>query len=179
MLMRMANLLYDPGVTGSQQNGNGGQKNAEIAFETLGEWLEQDGWHPERIEQMHAYRMGLAGKHGRYLCVAEVRMQLQQLLFYVLVAAKVPEPRRLAVSEAIARANWGLRIGNLEFDFTDGEIRYKSSLDFEGELLSPTLIRNAIYPAVETMDHYLPALMAVAYGDKEPAEAIADVEGAD
>jgi hypothetical protein len=157
-------------------NGNGARKNAELAFQTLGEWLEADGWHPDLLQGISAYRTGFAGDNARVVCIAEVRLQLQQFLFYVLVPNKVPEGRRVEVAEAITRANWGLRIGNFELDFNDGELRYKSSLDFEGELLTHALIRNVVYPAVETLDHYLPALMAVAYGGKEPAAAIAEVE---
>jgi hypothetical protein len=70
-----------------------------------------------------------------------------------------------------------LRIGNFEMDYSDGEVRYKSSLDFEGEPLTTPLIKNAIYPAVQTMDRYLPGLMSVVYGDKSPSEAITEIEG--
>jgi hypothetical protein len=82
----------------------------------------------------------------------------------------------MAVAEFITRANYGLRIGNFELDFDDGEVRYKSSLDFEGLALTPELIRNTIYPAVQTIDRYLPGLMSVFYASKSPAEAIAEVE---
>jgi hypothetical protein len=80
------------------------------------------------------------------------------------------------VAEYITRANYGLRIGNFEMDYSDGEVRYKSSLDFEGEPLTPKLIKNAMYPAVHTMDLYLPGLLGVMYGNKTPAEAIREIE---
>ena len=35
---------------------------------------------------------------------------------------------RVAAAEFEPRANFGLDIGNLELDMTDGEVRYKSSL---------------------------------------------------
>ena len=62
----------------------------------------------------------------------------------------------IAIAELLTRANYGIRIGNFERDYSDGEIRDKSSLDFECQSLTPTLIRNSIYPAVQTMDYYLP-----------------------
>ena len=80
------------------------------------------------------------------------------------------------MAEFIARANYGLRIGNFEMDFSDGELRYKSSLDFEQENLSFILIAKAIYPAVQTMDYYLPGIMSVIYGKKSALEAIAEIE---
>jgi hypothetical protein len=151
-------------------------QNSLQAFETLGQFLSEDEWHPQRLEGKYVYRVGFAGAHGTTTCYAQIRVDLDQFLFYVLMPIKVSEDRRPAVAEYITRANYGLRIGNFEMDFSDGEVRYKSSLDFEDAPLSAELIRNAVYPAVQTMDKYLPGLMAIIYGDKPPAEAIAEIE---
>jgi hypothetical protein len=117
------------------------------------------------------------GRNGEFRCFATVRVDLEQFIFYAVAAVKVPESERPAAAEYITRANYGLRIGNFEMDFSDGEIRYKSSLDFEGEELSNNLIRNAIYPAVQLLDQYLPGLLKVVFGGMEPKEAIAEIEG--
>ena len=151
--------------------------NVVQAFATLGEFLQADEWHPQELEGKHIYRMGFNGKNGQTTCYAQVREDLEQFLFYVVAPIKTPQDLRLAVAEFITRANYGLRIGNFELDFSDGEVRYKSSLDFEHVVLSPDLIKNAIYPAVQTMDRYLPGLMGVIYGGESPAEAIAKIEG--
>ena len=147
------------------------------AFDTLREFLEEDGWYPQRLADARAFRMGFSGAHGQTTCFARIEEALQLLLFYVVAPLKVPEPARNAVAEFLTRANYGLRIGNFEMDFRDGEVRYKSALDFEGNVLTPSLIRNAIYPAVQTMDRYLPGLMAVMYGGQAPVDAIAEIEG--
>jgi hypothetical protein len=153
-----------------------GEINASQAFATLGQFLEDDGWYPQQLEDKMIYRMGFAGKNGQLTCYAQVQVDLEQFLFYAVAPVKVPEEGRTAAAEFITRANYGLRIGNFEMDLSDGEIRYKSSLDFEGAVLSPELIRNAIYPAVQTLDHYLPGLMSTIYGGKSAAEAIAAIE---
>jgi hypothetical protein len=147
------------------------------AWDTLGTFLQEDGWYPQQIEGKHIYRLLYDGKNGRLTCFTDLRMNLAQLLFYAIAPIKTPEDTRLAVSEFITRANFNLRIGNFELDFSDGEVRYKSSLDFEGVDLLPSLIRNTVYPAVNTMDRYLPGLMSVIYGGKTPFEAIDDIEG--
>ncbi len=150
--------------------------NGQQAFETLGQFLEEDGWHPQQLEDRTIYGMGFAGDNGRVTCYAQVRVELEQFVFYVMAPAKTPEEKRQAMAEFITRANYGLRIGNFEMDFNDGEVRYKSSLDFEDVPLQPELIRNAIYPAVQTMDRYLPGIMGIIYGDKAPEAAIAEIE---
>ncbi len=160
---------YDPDLATENDNGL-------RAFATLGQFLENDGWYPQRLDEKHIYRMGFSGRNGQTICYAQIRVDLEQFLFYVVAPIKAPEEVRQAVAEFITRANYGLRIGNFEMDFDDGEVRYKSSLDFEGATLDPALIKNAIYPAVQTMDRYLPGLMSVFYGSKSPVEAIAEVE---
>jgi hypothetical protein len=147
------------------------------AFAELGRYLDADGWFPQPLEERHTYRMFYSGASGELRCYASVRVDLEQFFFYAVSGVKVPEGARVAVAEFLTRANYGLRIGNFELDFGDGEVRYKSSLDFEGEILSDNLIRNAIYPAVRIMDEYLPGLMKVAFGGATPADAIREIEG--
>jgi len=146
------------------------------AFEALGQFLEEDDWYPQRLDDKFIYRMGFSGKNGQFACYAQIRVDLEQLLFYVMAPVKAPEEVRPDVAEFITRANYGMRIGNFEMDFSDGEVRYKSSLDFEATPLNPTLIRNAIYPAVQTMDRYAPGLLSVIYGGASPREAVEEIE---
>ena len=80
------------------------------------------------------------------------------------------------VSEFITRANYGMIMGNFEFDFTTGEIRYKTSIDVEGDNLSFALIKQMVYANVMMMDEYLPGIMAVIEQEVEVKEAISLVE---
>jgi hypothetical protein len=156
----------------SEENSNG-----LLGFETVGQFLEEDNWYPQRVENRYAYRVGFSGGNGQLTCFAQVHVEIEQFVFYVYSPIKVPEDARPQVAEFLTRANYGMRIGNFEMDYGDGEVRYKSSLDFEGAVLNVELVRNAIYPAVRMMDDYLPGLLGVVYGDKPPADAIAEIEG--
>ncbi len=162
----------DPREEPQPENRNGLQ-----AFELLSSYLDEDEWFPRRIDGKYAYSMSYSGKNGDLRCYAIVRVDLEEFLFYCVAPVKVPEEVRIALAEYITRANYGLRIGNFEMDYSDGEVRYKSSIDFEGQTLTPELIRNAIYPAVHTMDRYLSGLLRVSFGGATPLEAIEEVEG--
>lgn len=155
-----------------------GTPNGIEGFETVGEYLEEEGWEPEEADDDYGYRARFTGKNNTFSCYAQVRVDLEQLIFYVLIPAKAEESLRPAVAEYITRANYGLVIGNFEMDYTDGEVRYKSAIDFEGETLSYGLIQNAVYPAVETMEQYLSGLTSVLDGSKTPLAAINEVEAA-
>ncbi len=154
------------------------QEHTVPAFETLGRFLEEDGWFPQRLsgENGYIYRMSFQGRNGLMPCYAQIRPQLSQFLFYVIAPVKATADRAMALCEFLTRANYGLRIGNFELDMDNGNIRYKSSLDFEGTELVPTLIRSAIYPAVQTMDDYLPGIFSVLFGGIPPKEAIEAIE---
>ena len=47
---------------------------------------------------------------------------------YYSAPITVPEEKRTAISEFITRANYGLTNGNFEMDFSDGELRYKTTI---------------------------------------------------
>ena len=70
-------------------------------------------------------------------------------------------------------------IGNFELDYSDGEIRFKSSLDVEDSELTEPMVRSAVYWAVVMMDKYLPGLLQVIGGDIRPVDAIDDIEAED
>lgn len=151
--------------------------NALRAFDVLGQFLNTDSWFPQKIDNQYAYRTYYKGKHSELRCYAQIRADLEQFVFYAVSTVKVPEESRTAIAEFITRANYGLRIGNFEMDYSDGEVRYKSSVDFEAEPLTQNLIKNSVYPAVQTLDAYLPGLMKVAFGGQTPYEAIQEIEG--
>lgn len=155
----------------SPENSNGLK-----AFELLEKYLEDDGWYPRRIDNKYGFSMGYTGKNGDLRCFAMLNVELEEFLFYAVAPVKIPEVDRPAVAEYLTRANYGMRIGNFEMDYRDGEVRYKSSMDFENEALTPGYLHNTIYPAVETMDRYLPGLLRVSFGGASPLEAIEEIE---
>jgi len=75
----------------------------------------------------------------------------------------------------LARANYGLILGNFEMDFRDGEIRYKTSILVDYEL-SAVVIKKLVYTNLSTIDDYFPGFMKIIYGNISPEEALNQVE---
>lgn len=146
------------------------------SFEELGNFLKEKGWFPEKLENNNTYKIEYYGDNWKFICLAQLREDLEQFVFYVVPLISIPKNKRQDVAEYITRANYGLRIGNLEMDFSDGEVRYKSSIDFEREYLSPNMIDNAIHPAIHSMERYMYGLISIIHEDVFPREAIASVE---
>ena len=118
------------------------------------------------------------GNNGEMTCFAQVRPDLEQFIFYVVMPMRVPEEMRAAMAEFLTRANYGLVVGNFEMDYEDGEVRYKTSLDVEDTEATTELLRHIVYANVTTMDRYLPGILAVLGGGKSPAEAVAAIDEA-
>jgi len=154
---------------GNQQRG----KLYACALKTL----EDDGWPIREVEGSALFRTSVDGESARISCFMDVMEEYQQLIFYAVAPIKVSEDRFPAAAEYLHRANYGLRIGNFEMDYADGEVRYKSSLDIEDGELLPKMVTNLAYTSARMMDKYLPGLMRVLYGDMEPAAAIEAIEG--
>ena len=142
-------------------------------------FLREDGWDYSQFESKNVLKTGYQGQNGSWTCYAQTREDDQQFLFYAICPIKAPDKKRAAVAEFITRANYGMVIGNFELDHSDGEIRFKSSLDVEDSELTEPMVRSAVYWAVVMMDKYLPGLLQVIGGDIRPVDAIDEIEAED
>ena len=135
-------------------------------------FFEADGWPTESLEGETALRAGFEGANGQWVCYAQAQEPQRQCLFYSVLPEVVPEAIRPAAGELVARANYGLVIGNFEMNWDTGMVRFKTSLDVQGEPLTLLLFRNLVYANVLTMDKYLPAIQSVLHEGVPPADAL-------
>jgi hypothetical protein len=170
-------------VKASEKLANGSQTeisqqafSSRRIFEAIINFFTEDDWAYTKIQGEQTLRLAFQGQNGKWTCYAKAREQQQQFVFYSICPIKVPETKNLAIAEFIARANFGMIIGNFELDFTDGEIRYKTSIDVEGANLTFLQIKRLVYANVMMMDQYLPGMMSVIDSDVEPKDAIAQIE---
>lgn len=146
-------------------------------LETVVGFFEEDEWPVSPIEGKPILRTGFQGESGQWTCYAQVREDAEQFIFYSLCPVNAPEDMRPWVAEYLTRANYGLFLGNFELDFEDGEVRFKTSIDVEGDELTAALVRQVVYSNVIMMDRYLPGLLKVIYGGLSPSEAIEEIDG--
>lgn len=143
---------------------------------TVQEYFEADEW-PVEIEDRFVFT-AFEGDAGVFRCFAIVEEEAQRFLFYSVCPVKPQaDAQVVAFMEAVVRANDGLAIGNFELDTDTLEVRFKTSIDVEGDRLSPALVRQLVISNVLAMDRYLPAFEAVAQG-ADARDAIALVEAA-
>lgn len=145
-------------------------------YDTMIAFFEEDEWPIAPIEGSTAVSTGFSGEVGEWRCYGYTREEYQQVVFYSVCPVNVPPERRDEVAIFLTRANYELIIGNFEMDYSDGEVRYKTSLDVEGDQLTKALMKQLVYANVLIMERYLPGLLKVTYGELSPEAAVAYAE---
>jgi hypothetical protein len=152
-------------------------KGGVMLFQAVTMFFEEMGWPFEVVEgQEGVLQTGYEGANGVFVCFCHCREDAQQIIFYVVAEERCPEPYLQAMAEFLTRANFGMLIGNFELDYSDGEVRYKTSLDLEDAGMSPALLRNLVVAASTTFDRYYTGFQSVASGALGAIEAIVQVE---
>ena len=80
------------------------------------------------------------------------------------------------MAEFITRANYGLKNGCFEMDYSDGEIRYRSYVDCDGVLPSKMVVIDCIQVYASMFEQYASGIVSMIFTDKSPAKAVEECE---
>lgn len=80
------------------------------------------------------------------------------------------------VAEYLHRANYGARDGNFEFDYRDGEIRYKTYVNFEGITLSSEIVEDSIFVTIFMFEKYGKNLFRAMLENEDIESLVQDAE---
>ncbi|MGF1488260.1 MAG: YbjN domain-containing protein, partial [Prochloraceae cyanobacterium] len=136
-------------------------RNSFDLLNTAANYFQNLEWQFIKSFENSTIQFVFSGENGRWNCLLKTRENQAQLIFYSIFPIPVPESKRIAIAEFITRANYNIIIGNFELDFDNGEIRYKTSIDVEGDRLSNSNLESIIYPNLGTIDRYLPGIKAI------------------
>ena len=145
-------------------------KNAVINF------LQKDKWNFE--ENDNCIRLEYISEKTAYDCFLDIYGS-DTLIIYTYTCIKIPIEKRLYISEYITRANFGLIFGNFEMSFSNGMIRYRTSIGLLNADLSYETIGQLLWENLHTIDKYFPGIMMVLYGNISPENAINQIEDID
>lgn len=81
-----------------------------------------------------------------------------------------------AMAEFVCRANYGLKNGNFELDFRDGELRYKCFVDCDEQIPSQSVVRDSIGVPAAMMRRYAPGIINVLYKGMNAESAVEECE---
>lgn len=123
-------------------------------------------------------RFDAGGEGASWSCFVWVREAESQVIVHSVMPWAVPEAARVPVALYLTRANYGLLIGNFELDLNDGELRFKTSVDYSGSEGNPEMVRRLIATNLRAVERYIPGVVQVVDGT-DPHAAIEVAESAD
>lgn len=151
---------------------NEGPSRSSASYERLERVLTELGWKPEPSPDADGFHVDFEEPDlSVSSAFAGVVSGAEQFVFYLNVRFLVDAARRDEVARLITRANWGLLVGNFEMDYADGHLRFKTSIDFEGDVLTEAAITNAILAALNAVERFSGALIDVAINGRAAEEA--------
>jgi len=115
------------------------------------------------------------GTFGQWNFFAQGDDESLGVVVYSVFPGNVPEERRQDVAELATRANYLLRYGSLEMDFSDGEVRARTSARGGPEALDFNVIAELVRTNLEVAELFFPAVRDVASAGAGPAKAISSL----
>ena len=91
---------------------------------------------------------------------------------YMILNSKSEGSNYPLIAEFLHRANYGLKDGNFEMDYRDGEIRYKSFVNFKNIDVSQEVIEESIIVGAAMIDRYGKGLLKLMLGEGTVTECI-------
>lgn len=148
----------------------------ERVIERIRHFFDEGKWKYKCDEKQPIFRtkVKMNGPIGK-LSVA-ILVKDKYYLVYAIFGTTAEEDQRQRVGEYLHRANMGLINGNFEFDFEDGEIRYKTYVNFQGMELSDEVIRDSILIPIAMCDLYGKSLIRLMLGESDPKILIDQIE---
>ena len=137
--------------------------------------LKKQEWQFYRLDDS-SLRIDVNGQAARWITLVKCIDEHQQLLVYSICPNKTSDVKFLQIQEFLSRATFGLKFGNFEFDYDDGEIRFKTSVQFDGDFDFTPMIEGCLSLNIATFERYLPGILHVLFTNISPKEAIASIE---
>ena len=101
-----------------------------------------------------------------------VQINDDSIIAYAIAPINVPEEKRQAACEFIARANYGLKVGTLEMDMNDGDIRNRTYIIAKDALPNLADVEKCVDFSFLVLDRYGKGLLPMIYGNLTPEAAV-------
>lgn len=145
----------------------------------VNDFLKEDDWHFSFDENRGMFRfgLGLKGKLKKINYIVDIKDG--EYLVYAIspLGADEEDAKMMAnMAEFICRANYGLKMGNFELDFDDGEVRFKVHVLCKGVTPTAEMIKRSIYCPATMFDHYGSGIVDIIFNDATGMAAVEKCE---
>jgi hypothetical protein len=150
--------------------------NDSTSLSVILEYLDDRGFKYTTNAETNHIELSVWGDNAVYR--SHIRVTHEQTLFqaYFYYPIVVKENHRTTANELLARANRGLAIGSFEFDFSDGEVRFRVSQAIGAFPLEKLVVGRILRSSLNIADRYFPALAQHLYAGVTPEDAVYTAE---
>lgn len=135
------------------------------------DYLKENDWKYKFNKEKGFIQTGVKLDGKLKQCVLIIDINGSDIVTYGLIDIKSDEENRVNMSELLHRINYGLVYGNFEFDYANGDIRFKYSMDCQDIDLSQDMINRMITYPIIIVNKFGDALLKVLFGLATPEEA--------
>ena len=148
--------------------------NTEIT-DAIKTFLDEDDWHYNFENENGVFRFGVAlhGKMKNIQLLVGVNEDDYNVYAISPLSADQDDPEQMRqMAEFICRANYGLRDGNFEMDFNDGELRYKCFVNCKGFIPTKDVIGASIHCPAAMFNRYSKGIIQILFNDMSAEDAV-------
>lgn len=151
--------------------------------DAIQEFLHDDDWHYTFREEKGTFHFSLSTR-SRLNTVdyfIAVREDHYRVLCVSPLSVNTDDAQELArMAEFITRANYGMTRGCFEMDYRDGEIRFRMTVDCDGDAV-PTqeIVKNSVYVPASMFNRYGSGMVHTMFSDLNPAAIVRACEAED
>ena len=128
-------------------------------------------WPWVRTDAPPALKVRSIGPAPRWENYAQAKQGDQVFVYYSVCPVQAPPERRAIVATFLCHVNFALLVGAWEMDVDDGEIRFRTSIDLQGDALTEASIARTVIHNHDVMLTWLPSLLDVVSGAQTPQAA--------
>ncbi|MCI8497047.1 MAG: YbjN domain-containing protein [Clostridiales bacterium] len=140
------------------------------------DYLNSQEWNFDYKAEKNYFRMGMNLKSKLKSCEVVIRIREDSFTVYAISPISADDNTKSAVAEYITRANYGLKVGNFEMDYSDGEVRYKCHHECGDNAPAQDVVESNVDLSFLMMQRYGDGLLAVIFGVATPEVACQQAE---
>ena len=151
-------------------------QNIETLSNRVKEYLDSQEWHYSFDNEKRMFKFGMGTKTKMKNIDIIIKIRENSIIAYGMPRISADTETMSVAVEYIARANYGLVIGNFEIDCSDGELRYKSSIYCKDDVPSLDVVKYIVELPILMWKIYGDGLLACLFAGSSPEEEIKKLE---
>jgi hypothetical protein len=140
------------------------------AFEQVAAWLQANDMSYSENTEQGWFSLRYTCDNADFRMVIDVADEPRgpKLLVYAYVPVRVPEARRPAVAELLARINHSVWLGCLAIDARDGEVSVRTSMPVDDGTFTEAQLEHLFFCTLSIAERRIAGILAVAFGGVAP-----------